>query len=163
MYSLHINDHDRSSKSRRVTPSVSWKEPCIWRKTSTSTHWGLWICWLLMPPPTERRRPRLQGFTSVPTSYTVKLVDCTDDIADSEQISSKNVKNVLFVCLFQVHYDVGSIFFHQGCTDRAAYQKARDHFRQTKALLKKVFLADVSYMSLYFPTSGEVQSLCNIF
>lgn len=42
--------------------------------------------------------------------------------------------------LFQVHYDVGGIFFHQGCTDQTAYQKARDHFRQTKDLLKKVLL-----------------------
>lgn len=41
---------------------------------------------------------------------------------------------------FQVHYDVGGIFFHQGCTDQTAYRKARDHFRQTKDLLKKVFL-----------------------
>uniref|UniRef100_A0A8C4GQI6 INTS8 TPR repeats domain-containing protein n=1 Tax=Dicentrarchus labrax TaxID=13489 RepID=A0A8C4GQI6_DICLA len=37
----------------------------------------------------------------------------------------------------QVHYDVGCIFFQQGCTDQPAYQKARDHFRQTKELLKK--------------------------
>ncbi|XP_035537798.1 integrator complex subunit 8 [Morone saxatilis] len=38
----------------------------------------------------------------------------------------------------QVHYDVGCIFFQQGCTDQPAYQKARDHFRQTKELLKKL-------------------------
>uniref|UniRef100_A0A671YXW0 Integrator complex subunit 8 n=1 Tax=Sparus aurata TaxID=8175 RepID=A0A671YXW0_SPAAU len=38
----------------------------------------------------------------------------------------------------QVHYDVGGIFFQQGCTDQSAYQKARDHFRQTKELLKKL-------------------------
>lgn len=35
---------------------------------------------------------------------------------------------------------MGGIFFHQGCTDQTAYRKARDHFRQTKDLLKKVFL-----------------------
>uniref|UniRef100_A0A3Q3MYK8 Integrator complex subunit 8 n=1 Tax=Labrus bergylta TaxID=56723 RepID=A0A3Q3MYK8_9LABR len=38
----------------------------------------------------------------------------------------------------QVHYDLGGIFFQQGCTDQPAYQKARDHFRQTKELLKKL-------------------------
>ncbi|KAM9738500.1 integrator complex subunit 8 isoform 2-T2 [Menidia menidia] len=38
----------------------------------------------------------------------------------------------------QVHYDLGGIFFQQGCTDQSAYEKARDHFRQTKELLKKL-------------------------
>ncbi|XP_037831693.1 integrator complex subunit 8 isoform X2 [Kryptolebias marmoratus] len=38
----------------------------------------------------------------------------------------------------QVHYDLGGIFFQQGCTDQPAYEKARDHFRQTNELLKKL-------------------------
>uniref|UniRef100_H2LUR6 Integrator complex subunit 8 n=1 Tax=Oryzias latipes TaxID=8090 RepID=H2LUR6_ORYLA len=38
----------------------------------------------------------------------------------------------------QVHYDLGGIFFHQGCTDQSAYEKAREHFRQTKEILKKL-------------------------
>ncbi|MEQ2165158.1 Integrator complex subunit 8 [Goodea atripinnis] len=38
----------------------------------------------------------------------------------------------------QVHYDLGGIFFQQGCTDQPAYEKARDHFRMTKELLKKL-------------------------
>ncbi|XP_013880244.1 integrator complex subunit 8 [Austrofundulus limnaeus] len=38
----------------------------------------------------------------------------------------------------QVHYDLGGIFFQQGCTDQSAYEKARDHFRQTNELLKKL-------------------------
>ncbi|XP_023275463.1 integrator complex subunit 8, partial [Seriola lalandi dorsalis] len=38
----------------------------------------------------------------------------------------------------QVHYDLGGIFFQQACTDQPAFEKARDHFRQTKELLKKV-------------------------
>ncbi|XP_031730742.1 integrator complex subunit 8 isoform X3 [Anarrhichthys ocellatus] len=38
----------------------------------------------------------------------------------------------------QVHYDLGGIFFQQGCTDQTAYKKARDHFRQTKELLTKL-------------------------
>ncbi|XP_020790034.2 integrator complex subunit 8 [Boleophthalmus pectinirostris] len=38
----------------------------------------------------------------------------------------------------QVHYDLGGIFFQQGSTDQPAYVKARDHFRQTKELLKKL-------------------------
>uniref|UniRef100_A0A3B4U291 Integrator complex subunit 8 n=1 Tax=Seriola dumerili TaxID=41447 RepID=A0A3B4U291_SERDU len=40
----------------------------------------------------------------------------------------------------QVHYDLGGIFFQQACTDQPAFEKARDHFRQTKELLKKVQL-----------------------
>ncbi|XP_077447317.1 integrator complex subunit 8 isoform X1 [Stigmatopora argus] len=38
----------------------------------------------------------------------------------------------------QVHYDLGAIFFQQGCTDQPAFEKARDHFRQTKELSKKL-------------------------
>ncbi|MEQ2311408.1 Integrator complex subunit 8 [Ameca splendens] len=38
----------------------------------------------------------------------------------------------------QVHYDLGGIFFQQGCTDQPAYEKAWDHFRMTKELLKKL-------------------------
>ncbi|KAM9824035.1 integrator complex subunit 8 [Neosynchiropus ocellatus] len=38
----------------------------------------------------------------------------------------------------QVHYDLGAIFFQQGCTDQPAFEKARDHFRHTKELLKKL-------------------------
>lgn len=37
----------------------------------------------------------------------------------------------------QVHYDLGGIFFQQGCTDQLAYEKAREHFRQTRELLQK--------------------------
>ena len=52
--------------------------------------------------------------------------------------------------VFQVHYDVGGIFFQQGCTDQSAYQKARDHFRQTKELLKKVFLPFTADIKLQY-------------
>lgn len=38
----------------------------------------------------------------------------------------------------QVHYDLGGIFFQQGSTDQPAYGKAKDHYRQTKELLKKL-------------------------
>ncbi|XP_054619053.1 integrator complex subunit 8 isoform X3 [Dunckerocampus dactyliophorus] len=38
----------------------------------------------------------------------------------------------------QVHYDLGAISFQQGCRDQPAFEKARDHFRQTKELLKKL-------------------------
>uniref|UniRef100_A0A4W6DU16 Integrator complex subunit 8 n=1 Tax=Lates calcarifer TaxID=8187 RepID=A0A4W6DU16_LATCA len=38
----------------------------------------------------------------------------------------------------QVHYDLGCIFFQQGCTDQPAFEKAREHFRQTKELFKKL-------------------------
>lgn len=54
----------------------------------------------------------------------------------------QNWSNLYFV--FQVHYDLGAIFFQQGCTDQPTYQKARDHFRQTKELLKKVHLPEIA-------------------
>lgn len=38
----------------------------------------------------------------------------------------------------QVHYDLGGIFFQQGCTDQPAFEKAREHFRQTRELLRKL-------------------------
>ncbi|KAJ3609762.1 hypothetical protein NHX12_024273 [Muraenolepis orangiensis] len=38
----------------------------------------------------------------------------------------------------QGHYDLGAIYFQQGCTDQGAYEKAREHFRQTRDLLQKL-------------------------
>ncbi|KAL0962622.1 hypothetical protein UPYG_G00342890 [Umbra pygmaea] len=38
----------------------------------------------------------------------------------------------------QVNYDLGGIFFQQGCSDPLAYEKAREHFRQTRDLLLKL-------------------------
>uniref|UniRef100_A0A4W5N246 Integrator complex subunit 8 n=1 Tax=Hucho hucho TaxID=62062 RepID=A0A4W5N246_9TELE len=32
----------------------------------------------------------------------------------------------------QVHYDLGGIFFQQGCSDQLAYEKAREHFQQAR-------------------------------
>uniref|UniRef100_A0AAX7UVJ7 INTS8 TPR repeats domain-containing protein n=1 Tax=Astatotilapia calliptera TaxID=8154 RepID=A0AAX7UVJ7_ASTCA len=49
----------------------------------------------------------------------------------------------------QVHYDLGGIFFHQGCTDLPIYEKARDHFRQTKELLKKVIIFYHSFIHVH--------------
>uniref|UniRef100_A0A8C4F013 INTS8 TPR repeats domain-containing protein n=1 Tax=Dicentrarchus labrax TaxID=13489 RepID=A0A8C4F013_DICLA len=46
----------------------------------------------------------------------------------------------------QVHYDVGCIFFQQGCTDQPAYQKARDHFRQTKELFDSRLNNDAKHL-----------------
>jgi hypothetical protein len=40
--------------------------------------------------------------------------------------------------LFQVRYDLGGIYFQQGCTDQGAYGKAMEHFRLTRDLLQKV-------------------------
>ena len=42
------------------------------------------------------------------------------------------------VCVIQVRYDLGGIYFQQGCTDQGAYGKAMEHFRQTRDLLQKV-------------------------
>ncbi|KAJ8267890.1 hypothetical protein COCON_G00130620 [Conger conger] len=38
----------------------------------------------------------------------------------------------------QVHYNLGAIFFQQGCSDPASYEKARQHFFKTKELLLKL-------------------------
>ncbi|CAL8298839.1 unnamed protein product [Lota lota] len=38
----------------------------------------------------------------------------------------------------QVRYDLGGIYFQQGCTDQGAYGKAMEHFRQTRDLLQKL-------------------------
>ncbi|KAL4629777.1 integrator complex subunit 8 [Arapaima gigas] len=38
----------------------------------------------------------------------------------------------------QVHYDLGTIFFQQGCSDPTAYEKAREHFLKTRELLQKL-------------------------
>uniref|UniRef100_A0A3P8ZRA5 INTS8 TPR repeats domain-containing protein n=1 Tax=Esox lucius TaxID=8010 RepID=A0A3P8ZRA5_ESOLU len=38
----------------------------------------------------------------------------------------------------QVHYDLGGIFFQQGCSDQLAYKKAREHFKHTRELLLKL-------------------------
>lgn len=39
----------------------------------------------------------------------------------------------------QVHFDLGGIYFQQGCSDHSAYEKAREHFRLTRELLSKVW------------------------
>ncbi|KAK5604661.1 hypothetical protein CRENBAI_013320, partial [Crenichthys baileyi] len=38
----------------------------------------------------------------------------------------------------QVRYDLGGIFFQQGCADQPAYEKARDHFRTMKEISQKL-------------------------
>ncbi|XP_056438263.1 integrator complex subunit 8 isoform X1 [Gadus chalcogrammus] len=38
----------------------------------------------------------------------------------------------------QVRYDLGGIYFQQGCTDQGAYGKAMEHFRLTRDLLQKL-------------------------
>ncbi|KAK3532579.1 hypothetical protein QTP86_024150 [Hemibagrus guttatus] len=38
----------------------------------------------------------------------------------------------------QVHYDLGGIYFQQGCSDPSAYVKAQEHFRKTRELLAKL-------------------------
>uniref|UniRef100_A0A8C2KV66 Integrator complex subunit 8 n=1 Tax=Cyprinus carpio TaxID=7962 RepID=A0A8C2KV66_CYPCA len=38
----------------------------------------------------------------------------------------------------QVHYDLGGIYFQQGCSDPSVYEKAKEHFRKARELLTKV-------------------------
>uniref|UniRef100_A0A4W4HAK0 INTS8 TPR repeats domain-containing protein n=1 Tax=Electrophorus electricus TaxID=8005 RepID=A0A4W4HAK0_ELEEL len=38
----------------------------------------------------------------------------------------------------QVRYDLGGIYFQQGCSDPSAYVKAQEHFRKTRELLAKL-------------------------
>ncbi|XP_048042085.1 integrator complex subunit 8 isoform X2 [Megalobrama amblycephala] len=37
----------------------------------------------------------------------------------------------------QVHYDLGGIYFQQGCSETSVYEKAREHFRMARELLTK--------------------------
>ncbi|XP_048042086.1 integrator complex subunit 8 isoform X3 [Megalobrama amblycephala] len=38
----------------------------------------------------------------------------------------------------QVHYDLGGIYFQQGCSETSVYEKAREHFRMARELLTKL-------------------------
>uniref|UniRef100_A0A8C1HSD6 Integrator complex subunit 8 n=1 Tax=Cyprinus carpio carpio TaxID=630221 RepID=A0A8C1HSD6_CYPCA len=38
----------------------------------------------------------------------------------------------------QVHYDLGGIYFQQGCSDPSVYEKAKEHFRKARELLTKL-------------------------
>ncbi|XP_033849086.1 integrator complex subunit 8 [Acipenser ruthenus] len=38
----------------------------------------------------------------------------------------------------QVRYDLGTVFFQQGCTNPPCYEKAREHFLKTRELLSKL-------------------------
>uniref|UniRef100_A0A3Q2G1G1 Integrator complex subunit 8 n=1 Tax=Cyprinodon variegatus TaxID=28743 RepID=A0A3Q2G1G1_CYPVA len=73
--------------------------------------------------------------------HTVRTLDLlgSDAAANGETESSTaglRISGEELHC--QVHYDLGGIFFQQGCTEQPAYEKAREHFRTTKELLKKV-------------------------
>lgn len=37
-----------------------------------------------------------------------------------------------------MHYDLGGIYFQQGCSETSVYEKAREHFRMARELLTKV-------------------------
>uniref|UniRef100_A0A674EK69 Integrator complex subunit 8 n=1 Tax=Salmo trutta TaxID=8032 RepID=A0A674EK69_SALTR len=52
------------------------------------------------------------------------------NIVQQEKELTENILSV-------VHYDLGGIFFQQGCSDQLAYEKAREHFQQTRELLLK--------------------------
>lgn len=181
-----------SWRSRRQTPSVSWRERRHWRRTSTSTPRGPWTSWLqTAAPPTERRNPPPQGYASAQTSCTVRSADlsvslvcdsCVNQFRDVNyyynhiyilfyfflsqisvdieyidnslrvnghleymielqfqlKVNWPQLQCNLYFGVSQVHYDLGGIFFQQGCTDQLAYEKAREHFRQTKEILQKV-------------------------
>lgn len=49
----------------------------------------------------------------------------------------------------QVHYDLGAIYFQQGCSDPSAYVKAQEHFRKTRELLAKVDEASYAVLAFY--------------
>uniref|UniRef100_A0A9J7Z6A0 Uncharacterized protein n=1 Tax=Cyprinus carpio carpio TaxID=630221 RepID=A0A9J7Z6A0_CYPCA len=38
----------------------------------------------------------------------------------------------------KVHYNLGGIYFQQGCSDPSVYEKAKEHFRKARELLTKV-------------------------
>uniref|UniRef100_A0A672PIX4 Integrator complex subunit 8-like n=1 Tax=Sinocyclocheilus grahami TaxID=75366 RepID=A0A672PIX4_SINGR len=45
---------------------------------------------------------------------------------------------VLVYNRWSVHYDLGGIYFQQGCSDPSVYEKAREHFRMARELLTKL-------------------------
>lgn len=51
--------------------------------------------------------------------------------------------------ILQVHYDLGGIYFQQGCSDPSANAKAQEHFRKTRELLAKV--GDIHTVFSWFP------------
>uniref|UniRef100_A0A674NZW2 Integrator complex subunit 8 n=1 Tax=Takifugu rubripes TaxID=31033 RepID=A0A674NZW2_TAKRU len=86
----------------------------------------------------------LEGALQLKKDFYVHTLRTLDLLAADTAANGETESSTAGLCISadelhcQVHYDVGGIFFHQGCTDQTAYQKARDHFRQTKDLLKKL-------------------------
>lgn len=44
----------------------------------------------------------------------------------------------MFISVWQVHYDLGGMYFQQGCSETLVYEKAREHFRMARELFTKV-------------------------
>uniref|UniRef100_A0A3Q3WQW2 INTS8 TPR repeats domain-containing protein n=1 Tax=Mola mola TaxID=94237 RepID=A0A3Q3WQW2_MOLML len=86
----------------------------------------------------------LEGALQLKKDFYVHTMRTLDLLAADAAANGETESSTAGLCISadelhcQVHYDVGGIFFQQGCTDQTAYQKARDHFRQTKELLKKL-------------------------
>lgn len=82
---------------------------------------------------------RLKKDFYVHTLRTLDLLAADGSIANGETESSTAGLRISAPELHcQVHYDLGGIFFQQGCTDQTANEKAREHFRLTRDLLQKL-------------------------
>uniref|UniRef100_A0A8D3CTA2 INTS8 TPR repeats domain-containing protein n=1 Tax=Scophthalmus maximus TaxID=52904 RepID=A0A8D3CTA2_SCOMX len=88
----------------------------------------------------------LEGALRLKKDFYVHTLRTLDLLAADAAANGETESSTAGLCISadelhcQVHYDLGGIFFQQGCTDQPAFEKARDHFRQTKELLKKVGL-----------------------
>uniref|UniRef100_A0A673AS23 INTS8 TPR repeats domain-containing protein n=1 Tax=Sphaeramia orbicularis TaxID=375764 RepID=A0A673AS23_9TELE len=90
----------------------------------------------------------LEGALQLKKDFYVHTLRTLDLLAADAAANGETESSTAGLCISadelhcQVHYDLGGIFFQQGCTDQPAHEKARDHFRQTKELLKKVVFLD---------------------
>uniref|UniRef100_A0A673AP30 INTS8 TPR repeats domain-containing protein n=1 Tax=Sphaeramia orbicularis TaxID=375764 RepID=A0A673AP30_9TELE len=86
----------------------------------------------------------LEGALQLKKDFYVHTLRTLDLLAADAAANGETESSTAGLCISadelhcQVHYDLGGIFFQQGCTDQPAHEKARDHFRQTKELLKKL-------------------------
>lgn len=75
-----------------------------------------------------------------------------------------NLKVVLLcdnikMIILQVHYDLGGIYFQQGCSDPSVYVKSQEHFRKTRELLAKVDQNSYTVLSFSFLATTTVARL----
>ncbi|KAG1935322.1 integrator complex subunit [Pimephales promelas] len=73
------------------------------------------------------------------TLHTLDLIAADPSTANGETESSTAGLHISADHLHcQVHYDLGGIYFQQGCSETLVYEKAREHFRMARELFTKL-------------------------